>query len=159
MFVGWLGSVPCHEAWLICEFMRPVKWDVKEEIPSSIYVLKIQFKHFSCSLRTLFRLSKAREEKALPFFTKFCNLSSSWGVLIRVGYWIFDVSGEWIFLIIDYIFDVKDPRVSLEASTGFYLFTVLSIVFIQMFYCLSIMTGSLGFMSNGCVCCSWSSPI
>ena len=76
-----------------------------------------------------------------------------------MGYWIFDVGGEWIFLITDYIFDVKDPRVLLEASTGFYLFIVLRIVFIQMFYCLSGMTGSLDFMSNGYVCCSWSSPI
>ena len=77
---------------------------------------------------------------------------------MRVGYWIFDVSNEWIFLLIYYIFDVKDPRVSLEAGTGFYLFIVLRIVFIQMFYCLSSMTGSLGFMSSSCVCCSWLSP-
>ena len=68
-----------------------------------------------------------------------------------MGYWIFDVGGEWIFLITDYIFDVKDPRVLLEASTGFYLFIVLRIVFIQMFYCLSSMAGSLGFMSSNCV--------
>jgi hypothetical protein len=46
-----------------------------------------------------------------------------------VGYWIFDVSNEWIFSLIYYIFDVKDPRVLLEASTGFYLFIVLRIVF------------------------------
>ena len=61
------------------------------------------------------------------------------------------MSGEWIFLMIYYIFDVKDPRVLLEASTGFYLFIVLRIVFIQRFYCLSSMTGSLDFMSSSCV--------
>ena len=59
-----------------------------------------------------------------------------------MGYWIFDASNEWIFSLIYYIFDVKDPRVLLEASTGFYLFIVLRIVVIQMFYCLSSMTGS-----------------
>ena len=57
-----------------------------------------------------------------------------------MGYWIFDVCNEWIFSLIYYIFDVKDPRVLLEASTGFYLFIVLRIVFIQRFYCLSSMT-------------------
>ena len=61
-------------------------------------------------------------------------------------------------MMIDYIFDVKDTRVSLEASTGFYLFIVLRIVFIQMFYCLSSMAGSLGSMSSNCVCCPWLSP-
>ena len=56
------------------------------------------------------------------------------------------MSGEWIFLLTYHIFDVKDPRVLLEAGTEFYLFIVLRIVFIQMFYCLSGMTGSLDFM-------------
>ena len=76
-----------------------------------------------------------------------------------MGDWIFDVSGEWIFLLTYHIFDVKDPRVSLEASTGFYLFIVLRIVFIQMFYCLSGMTGSLDFMSSSCAYRPWLLPI
>ena len=89
------------------------------------------------------------EEKALPLFTKFCNLSSIRGILIRVGYWILDVDSEWIFLmLIDCIFDVNNPRVSLEASTELCLFIVLRIVFIQTFYCLSRMTGSLGFYAK-----------
>ena len=43
--------------------------------------------------------------------------------------------------MIDYIFDVKDPKVSLEASTGFYLFIV--------FNCDSkLIYRSLGFFSE-----------
>ena len=68
------------------------------------------------------------------------------------------MSGEGIFLLIYYIFDVKDPRVLLEASTGFYLFIVLRIVFIQRFYCLRSMTGSLELMSSSCVYCPWLLP-
>ena len=75
-----------------------------------------------------------------------------------MGDWIFDVSGEWIFLLTYHIFDVKDPRVLLEAGTEFYLFIVLRIVFIQMFYCLSGMTGSLDFMSSSRAYCPWLLP-
>ena len=68
------------------------------------------------------------------------------------------MSGEWIFLLTYYIFDVKDARVLLEAGTEFYLFIVLRIVFIQMFYCLSGMTDSLDFMSSSYVYCPWLLP-
>ena len=51
-------------------------------------------------------------------------------------------------MLIDCIFDVNNPRVSLEASTELCLFIVLRIVFIQTFYCLSCMTGSLSFYAK-----------
>ena len=50
------------------------------------------------------------------------------------GTLVFDMNSEWIFLMMtDYIFDVNDSRVPLEASTGLCLFIVLSIVLRERF--------------------------